>query len=370
MFSPADHLFMARALQLAAQGRYTTSPNPNVGCVIVQDNQIVGEGFHFRAGEPHAEVHALRMAGQQAKGATAYVTLEPCSHFGRTPPCANALIDAGVSRVVSAMQDPNPQVSGRGLQRPADAGVIVQTGLMQSEAEALNLGFIKRMKCGLPYVRLKLAASIDGRTALENGESQWITGPEARADVQRFRAMSSAILTGADTVLGDNPSLNVRWEQLPLSIQSVYDEKNLRQPHRVILDSRQRIPTEAHLFSLSGPVSLVRQQASDLSGYPDNVSEFVVASDGEHLDLSACMRVLAQNHLNDIWVEAGASLAGALIQAGLVDELIVYLAPKLMGDAAKGLFHLPIFTHMDQVQTWHWHDIRKVGQDLRLTLRP
>ena len=270
MFSAEDHRYMSRALQLAEQGRFTTSPNPNVGCVIVAAGQIVGEGFHLRAGEPHAEVHALRMAGEKAKGATAYVTLEPCSHFGRTPPCADALVNAGVARVVAAMEDPNPQVSGRGMRRLADAGIEVQVGLLQAQAEALNLGFIKRMRHGLPYVRLKMAASLDGRTALANGQSQWITSPAARADVQRWRAQSSAILTGADTVLADDPSLNVRWAQLPPSIQTHYAEEQIRQPIRVVIDSQQRITPEAKLFTIAGDVWLARQQAQGQWPQADN----------------------------------------------------------------------------------------------------
>lgn len=370
MFSPEDYQFMSRAIQLARKGRFTTSPNPNVGCVIVNEQQIVGEGFHFRAGEPHAEVHALRMAGEKAKGATAYVTLEPCSHFGRTPPCADALIKAGVSRVVAAMEDPNPQVSGRGLKRIADAGISVQSGLMQEDAEALNPGFIKRMKTGLPFVRLKLAASLDGKTALANGQSQWITGPEARSDVQQYRAMSSAILTGADTVLADNPSLNVRWSQLPESIRCIYCEEELRQPVRIVIDSRHRIPSDAHLFSLTGDIWLVRGESTDFSGYQENVKEIISPLKENKIDLNEFMKMLGQHNVNDIWVEAGSTLAGALIQASLIDELIIYVAPKLMGNPARGLLNLPELTSMEQVESWHWHDIRKVGNDLRLTLRP
>lgn len=369
MFSAEDHRYMSRALQLAEQGRFTTSPNPNVGCVIVAAGQIVGEGFHLRAGEPHAEVHALRMAGEKAKGATAYVTLEPCSHFGRTPPCADALVNAGVARVVAAMEDPNPQVSGRGMHRLADAGVTVQVGLLQAQAEALNLGFIKRMRYGLPYVRLKMAASLDGRTALANGQSQWITSPAARADVQRWRAQSSAILTGADTVLVDDPSLNVRWAQLPPSVQTHYAEEQIRQPIRVVIDSQQRITPSAKLLIIAGEVWLARQQAQ--GQWPESVQQLItpLAENGK-LDLLHLLQTLAQRNINDIWVEAGATLAGALLNAGLVDELIVYLAPKLMGSPARGLVNLPEFQQMSEVTDWHWQDVRKVGEDLRLILRP
>ncbi len=369
MFSAEDHLYMSRALQLAAQGCFTTSPNPNVGCVIVKNGIIVGEGFHRKAGEPHAEVHALRAAGDNARGATAYVTLEPCSHFGRTPPCADALVAAGVARVVAAMEDPNPQVSGRGMRRLADAGVEVQTGLLQSQAEALNPGFIKRMKTGLPYVRLKLAASLDGRTALANGESQWITSPAARADVQRLRAQNSAILTGADTVLMDDPSLNVRWEQLPASTQAVYPAENVRQPVRIVVDSQCRIKPSARLFSIPGEIWLAR--ANEQGQWPKSVTQVVVPqAESGKLDLMQLMQTLALRNVNDLWIEAGASLAGALVSAGLVDELIVYLAPKLMGNTARGLVNLPAFSHMSEVADWQWQDVRKIGDDVRLILTP
>jgi riboflavin biosynthesis protein RibD len=369
VFSAEDHFYMSRALQLAAQGRFTTSPNPNVGCVIVKNGQIVGEGFHYKAGEPHAEVHALRMAGHNAQGATAYVTLEPCSHFGRTPPCADALVNAGVARVVAAMEDPNPQVSGRGMRRLAAAGIEIQAGLLQKQAEVLNPGFIKRMRHGLPYVRLKLAASLDGRTALANGASQWITSPEARADVQRWRALSSAILTGADTVLTDDPSMNVRWEQLPASAQSTYPAANVRQPIRIIIDSQQRIQASARLFSLPGEIWLARHKKQNQ--WPEQVHQLIIPlAESGKLDLRLLMQQLAQRNINDIWVEAGASLAGALVDAGLVDELILYLAPKLMGNPARGLVNLPEFQHMAEVAEWQWQDVRKIGNDLRLILHP
>ena len=257
MFSEFDKAMMERAIALAKQGIFTTAPNPNVACVIVKDEQIIGEGFHLRAGEPHAEVHALRMAGSDAEGATAYVTLEPCSHHGKTPPCANALIDAGIARVVVAMIDPNPLVAGQGVDLLKAAGIEVAVGLLQVEAEALNTGFIKRMKTGLPYVQLKLAASIDGRTALANGQSKWITGSEARSDVQAFRAQASAILSTRATVAADDPALTVRFNQLPLKVQQSYQEADLRQPLRVILDSQGRIAKDANIFSSTGKVLLL-----------------------------------------------------------------------------------------------------------------
>jgi len=375
VFSVEDHQYMARALQLAARGIYTTSPNPNVGCVLVAQGHIVGEGYHHRAGGPHAEVHALRMAGEKARGATAYVTLEPCSHFGRTPPCANALIEAGVSRVVAAMVDPNPQVAGRGLRRLADVGIETASGLMQAEAEALNRGFLQRMRTGRPYVRVKLAASLDGKTALANGESQWITSPAARADVQRWRAASSAILTGAATVVRDNPSLNVRWSDLPESVRADYPEAELRQPVRIVIDSQRRLSREARLFQLPGAVWLARTDPAvpggdPLGQIPDTELLFTPADPQGKVQLPLLLQHLAARNINDLWVEAGATLAGALLQAGLVDELIVYLAPKLMGHDAQSLIRLPEFHHMTDVLHWQWHDVRPVGDDFRLILRP
>ncbi|EKO5201341.1 bifunctional diaminohydroxyphosphoribosylaminopyrimidine deaminase/5-amino-6-(5-phosphoribosylamino)uracil reductase RibD, partial [Vibrio vulnificus] len=251
-FTAIDRQMMLRAIALAKRGLYTTAPNPNVGCVLLRDGEIVGEGFHFRAGEPHAEVHAMRMAGDKAKGATAYVTLEPCSHYGRTPPCAEGLINAGVSRVVCAMEDPNPQVAGRGFAMLREAGIEVLVGLLQAEAEALNPAFIKRMKTGMPFVQLKMAASLDGQTALANGNSQWITSPQARRDVQRFRAQSGAILSTSKTVIADNASLNVRWSELPSSVQHALPQEQLRQPTRVVLDRQAELSPELKLYQTEG----------------------------------------------------------------------------------------------------------------------
>ena len=367
--SLTDDEWMARALQLAARGCYTTHPNPNVGCVLVRDGVLVGEGWHQKAGEPHAEVHALRAAGELARGATAYVTLEPCSHYGRTPPCALALVEAGVSRVVVAMMDPNPLVAGRGLQILRDAGIEVSCGIGEAEAQALNPGFIKRMKTGLPWVRVKLAASLDGRTALANGQSQWITGPAARADVQSWRARSSAILSGADTVLCDNPSLNVRWGQLPAEVQAEYPEASLRQPLRVLVDSRQRLQPEARLFSLPGGVLLARQQRQ--GAWPEQVEqmELPLAASGK-LELPALLRELGRRGINELWVEAGRQLAGALVAQQLVDELIVYLAPKVLGDTAQGLLALPPLEALSQAPQFSLRAVRQIGDDLRLTLQP
>ena len=360
-FSADDHRHMARALRLAARGLYTTDPNPRVGCVLVRDGAVVGEGWHVRAGEPHAEIHALRAAGQSARGAIAYVTLEPCSHHGRTPPCADALIEAGVARVVVAMEDPNPQVAGQGLARLRAAGISTAAGLMQAQAEALNPGFIKRMRTGLPFVRCKLAMSLDGRTAMASGESQWITGSAARADVHRLRARSSAMLTGIGTVLSDDPSLNARLE----------DDRDIEQPLRVVLDSHLRMPVMARLLTLPG-----RSIVCCAGGADPARAEALLATGAEVIELAAdqgrvspaaVLDFLGREGVNEVMVEAGATLNGALLAAGLIDELVVYLAPHLMGDAARGLFHLPGLAHMRERIGLTITDIRAVGQDWRMT---
>jgi diaminohydroxyphosphoribosylaminopyrimidine deaminase/5-amino-6-(5-phosphoribosylamino)uracil reductase len=363
-----DEFYLARAFELARLGRFTTTPNPNVGCVIVREGNIVGEGYHLRAGEPHAEVHALRMAGEQARGATAYVTLEPCSHHGRTPPCAEALIAAGVSRVVAAMQDPNPQVAGRGLYKLQQAGVEVRHGVMLAEAEAVNLGFLKRMRTGFPYVQLKLGASLDGRTAMASGESQWITSKQARQDVQRLRAESSAILSTSATVLADDPSLTVRWDELDSDTQQIYPRENLRQPLRIILDSQNRLTPQHRVIQQPGTTWLARLQP-DAQTWPEGVEQLSFPALGGGIDLVVMMMQLAKRQVNSIWVEAGAQLAGALLQAGLVDELIVYVAPKLLGDNARGLCQLPGLTQLADAPEFVFSDVRQVGPDLRLRLK-
>ncbi len=364
-----DEMYMARALKLAQRGRYTTHPNPNVGCVIVKEGEIVGKGFHFRAGEPHAEVHALRMAGERARGATAYVTLEPCSHHGRTPPCCEALINAGVARVVAAMQDPNPQVAGRGLYRLAQEGIEVSHGLMMSEAERLNRGFLKRMRTGFPYIQLKLGASLDGRTAMANGESQWITSPEARRDVQRLRAESHAILTSSATVLADDPALTVRWDELGADTQARYAMADLRQPVRIVVDSQNRVTPAHRLVQLPGETWFARTRADERQ-WPDGVRHILVPEHNGHLDLVSMMMLLGRQQINSIWVEAGAQMAGALLQAGLVDELIVYLAPKLLGSEARGLCVLPGLESLAAAPQLKFTEIRQVGPDLCLHLIP
>ena len=353
---------MARALQLAERGLYSTDPNPRVGCVLVRDGVVVGEGWHERAGGPHAEINALQQAGAQAAGATAYVTLEPCSHHGRTPPCSTALIAAGVARVVAAMQDPNPRVAGSGLQALQQAGIDTASGVLGAAAEALNPGFVKRMRTGLPWVRCKLAMSLDGRTAMASGESQWITGPDARRDVHRLRARASAILTGIDTVLADDPALTVRLEEPAETV--------VRQPLRVVLDSRLRMPAAARLLGLPGETLLltgVTQLEQHARLARAGVTLATLPLQAGRLDLAAVLRHLGELELNEIHVEAGATLCGALLQAGLLDELVVYMAPHLMGDAAHGLFSLPSLEHMAQRLKLRVTDIRAVGDDWRIT---
>jgi diaminohydroxyphosphoribosylaminopyrimidine deaminase/5-amino-6-(5-phosphoribosylamino)uracil reductase len=370
-FTQADHVHMARAIRLARLGLYTTDPNPRVGCVLVQNGEVVGEGWHRKTGELHAERIALGYAGSAARDATAYVTLEPCSHHGRTPPCADGLIEAGVSRVVAAMPDPNPLVAGQGMFRLRDAGVHTETGLLQSEAERLNPGFIKRMQTGRPYVRCKLAMSLDGRTAMANGESVWITGDAAREDVQRLRARSSAIMTGVGTVLADNPSMNIRLG--PSELDGVESREYLRQPLRVVLDSRLRMPTDSKMLLLDGE-TLILHDAVDrvlvhaLEQAGARLQQ--VAANNSGLALDQVMVLLGETGINEVLIEAGPTLAGAALQAGIVDELVIYMAPSLMGAEARGLFNLPGLDEMaDRVQL-QIQDIRKVGQDFRIIAKP
>lgn len=359
--SAADAGFMARALQLARNGLYTTDPNPRVGCVLVKDNQIIAEGWHAKAGQAHAEIEALAKLAEpsHARGATAYVSLEPCSHHGRTGPCCDALIEAGISRVVVAMQDPNPLVAGNGLKKMRAAGIEVSGGLLQADAEQLNRGFIKRMVTGLPYVRSKLAMSLDGRTALVNGESQWITSPQARQDVQTFRAESSAIVTGIDTVLADDPSLNARVDF------------TVRQPVRVVLDSKLRMPLNAKMLQLPGETWVITchdDPAKQLRLRDAGCKVWQVDSRMDRVDLSEVFRLLAQQQINTVWIEAGATLNGALLETDLVDEWLVYMAPCVLGDQARGLFHFPELQSMAAKKNFKFNAVRQVGPDLRLTL--
>ncbi|MCG6942067.1 MAG: bifunctional diaminohydroxyphosphoribosylaminopyrimidine deaminase/5-amino-6-(5-phosphoribosylamino)uracil reductase RibD [Thiohalocapsa sp.] len=367
----ADARMMARAVVLARRGLYTTDPNPRVGCVLVQGGEIVGEGFHRRAGEPHAERNAIEAAGERARGATAYVTLEPCCHHGRTPPCTDALLAAGIARVVVGMEDPNPLVGGKGLARLRAAGVEVRTGVLEGDARALNPGFERRMRGGLPYVRCKLAASLDGRTAMASGESQWITSPEARRDVHRLRARSSAIVTGIGTVLADDPSMNVRLE--PEEFPSLWPGELPRQPLRVVVDSRLRMPLDARMLQLPGATLIATCEDGPKAIARANAAGAEVcvlpADPAGRVDLHLLLRRLAEREINEVLIEAGPTLAGAAMALGLVNELVLYLAPHLMGDAARGLFHLPGLERMEQRIGLVIDDVRRVGVDLRLLLR-
>jgi diaminohydroxyphosphoribosylaminopyrimidine deaminase/5-amino-6-(5-phosphoribosylamino)uracil reductase len=367
--SVLDAAYMARALELARKGVYSTHPNPRVGCVIVKDGAIVGEGWHVRAGEPHAEVHALRQAGDKTKDGTAYVTLEPCSHHGRTPPCADALVNAGVARVVAAMQDPNPDVAGRGLLRLMNAGIAVLSGVLEGEGRALNKGFLKRMEHGLPYVRVKLAMSLDGRTAMASGESQWITGPEARSAVQRLRAQSSVVLTGADTVLADNARLTVRPDELGLNAE-LTALASTRPPLRVLIDGRLRVPLDAPFFKAGSALVATCAAASARGRYHDEGHEMLaLASSGGHVDLRKLLTELAARGANDVLVEAGPKLAGAFTRLGLVDEFQLFVAGKFMGSSARPLLDLPL-AQMSEALELKIIEMRAVGDDWRVIAIP
>jgi diaminohydroxyphosphoribosylaminopyrimidine deaminase/5-amino-6-(5-phosphoribosylamino)uracil reductase len=366
-----DVTFMARAIQLAKKGQYTTHPNPRVGCVIVKDGKIIGEGYHQKAGQPHAEINALRdVDNGDTKDATAYVTLEPCSHTGKTPPCANALIEAQISRVVIAMQDPNPQVAGQGIQRLRDAGITVEVGVLEDQARALNSGFIKRMGQGLPWVRIKLAMSLDGRTAMASGESQWITGSDARQDVQRLRAKADAILTGIGTVLEDDPSLNVRITSEELALDSGIE---YQQPLRVVLDSTLRISAQAKMLKLDGDIRIYTcvDDETKIKALEESGAKITTLNSKDNkLPIKAVLQDLAKQQINEIHVEAGATLCGALLQEKLVDEIIIYMAPTIMGSDARGLFNLPELEQMKDKIDLKIQDIRAVGDDWRITITP
>jgi diaminohydroxyphosphoribosylaminopyrimidine deaminase/5-amino-6-(5-phosphoribosylamino)uracil reductase len=380
-FTPQDKTFMQRALALAEQGHYSTSPTPRVGCVIIKHNDIIGEGFHYKAGQGHAEVNALASLTNktQSEGATAYVTLEPCSHYGRTPPCAEGLINAGVTHVVIAMVDPNPQVAGRGIALLNKAGITTQVGLFESEANALNRGFISLMTTGLPFVRCKMASSLDGKTAMANGESQWITSSEARSDVQRLRAQSCAVISGVESVMFDNAKMNVRFSALPHDVQSNIDEKDLRQPTRVIIDPHNKLSrdlvTSLALFESKSPILIMRKKLdvniSANSEWPDfvehQVCKTVVDIHGiEKIDLKGVLHQLAKRGLNDVLIESGARLAGAFIEQDLVNELILFQAPKLMGASAKSLVELPHINALADAKMLKIKEITLIGEDIRI----
>ena len=364
-----DARHMARALELARKGVYSTHPNPRVGCVVVRDGETVGEGWHVQAGGPHAEVHALRQAGDRARGATAYVTLEPCSHHGRTPPCADALVAAGVARVVVAMQDPNPQVAGQGLERLRQAGIAVTCPLLATEARALNPGFLKRMEHGQPYIRVKLAMSLDGRTAMASGESQWITGPAARSAVQRLRAQSSAVLTGADSVIADGARMTVRAAELGLDAETT-ELATRRSPLRILIDGRLRVPLDAPFFQ-AGPALVVT--CADAAAHPQYAQGghelLSLRGDDGQVDLPKLSIELARRGINEVLVEAGASLAGAFARQGLVDEYQLFIAAKFMGSTARPLLDWPL-ERMSEAAPLQIIEMTAVGDDWRVIAVP
>jgi diaminohydroxyphosphoribosylaminopyrimidine deaminase/5-amino-6-(5-phosphoribosylamino)uracil reductase len=361
-YTAADYEHMAHALRLARHGLYTAHPNPRVGCVLVNDGRVVGEGWHRKTGSAHAEVAALEDAGDKARGATAYVTLEPCAHHGKTPPCVDALIAAGVSGVIAAMADPNSLVAGKGHKALEDAGVSVRSGLLQDEASGLNAGFLSRMQRARPFVRLKMAASLDGRTAMSNGQSQWITGTASRRDVQRLRAMSGAVMVGIGTVLADDPGLTVRLEEL---------DNDGVQPLRVVLDRELKMPPAARMLRLPGETAVFCAAGNDpaaLLGAGARV--FPVAGGNGGLDLAAVLAGLAELEVNDVLVEAGQLLAGSLLGAGLVDELVIYQAPHIMGSETRGMFATPDWLTLERRQGLDIIDVRKIGADTRITAIP
>jgi diaminohydroxyphosphoribosylaminopyrimidine deaminase/5-amino-6-(5-phosphoribosylamino)uracil reductase len=360
-FSAAESAFMARALRLAERGVYTAHPNPMVGCVLVRDGEIVGEGWHEAAGEAHAEINALQAAGAKARGATAYLTLEPCSHEGRTPPCAPALIDAGIGEAVIAMEDPFPAVRGNGRAALEAAGIAVRSGLMQEAAKVLNAGFLSRVQRGRPFVRVKVASSLDGAIAMKSGESQWITGPEARADVQRLRARSGAILTGIGTVLADDPALNVRHEDL---------DTRGRQPIRAVLDSRLRMPLSAGMLGMPGTTVVYCTDDAGRQPLLDAGAHVVrVARAAGVLDLQQVLADLADREVNDVLVEAGPAVSGQLLAQRLADELVIYQAPHIMGSETRPMFATPAWMRLADRQPLHIVDLRRVGSDIRITAR-
>ena len=357
-----DRQYMRRALELATNGLYSAHPNPRVGCVIVKNDEVVGEGWHRKTGEVHAEVAALEAADTAAVGATAYISLEPCAHVGKTPPCVNALIEAGIVRLVVAMQDPNPRVAGKGLAMAKDAGITTSVGLLETDALRLNEGFVSRMTRGRPFVRLKIAASLDGATAMKSGESQWVTGEEARQDVQRLRAASGAVLTGIETVLRDDPSMNVRDGGLGDVSQ---------QPVRVVLDSRLRMPTDSRMLGLAGKTLIFGAQSADGVALHAAGAEIVkLATVDSRPDLSAVLEHLAYMEINDVLVETGPVLAGAFLTAGLVDELVIYQAPHIMGSETRRMVETPDLLGLDQRLNLRVIDSSLVGNDTKLTLRP
>lgn len=375
IFSQVDHMWMSQALELAQRGQYTCTPNPCVGCVIVKDNKLIGSGWHVKSGEPHAEILALRDAGDNAVGATVYSTLEPCAHQGLTPPCVTALAKAKVARVVSALIDPNPSVAGKGLKNLKAVGITTEHGLLENASVSLNLGYISRMTKQIPRVRAKLAMSLDGRTAMSNGESRWITGLHARKDVQLLRAQSCAIITGINTVLQDNPALTVRPNLLPKLSRGWPDADTIckTQPLRVVLDSQLKTPTHSQILTSSGKCLIVCSETachSKKTVLEQAGAEILMQPhDNQHIDLISLLKELARRQCNEVLIETGATLAGAFLKNQLLDEIIIFMAPILMGSDAKPLFHLPI-NSLENKNTLQIKDIRKCGHDWRISAIP
>lgn len=372
-FTPEDHKFMALAINLAKRGKYTVSPNPSVGCVVVKDQTVIAQGWHKKAGTGHAEVNAFaQLTPEQAADATAYVTLEPCSHYGRTPPCAKLLQDSGVSRVVIAMQDPNPSVSGRGITMLEQLGIQVDVGILETDARELNVGFLSRMERKKPYVQVKLASSLDGKTALGNGESKWITGEAARADVQTYRAGACAILSTAATVLADDAALNVRAEQLDFDYPLDEINTNIRQPIKIILDSKNELTTEhvktLRLFANDAKVVLIRQSKTNAFSNIENIEEALINYDNG-FDLNELLSFIANKEINQLWVEAGGRLAASFVENKLFDELICYVAPKIMGLGAQDMLPIGPFQAMDQVTELTLETMDQIGSDLKLVYK-
>lgn len=361
--------YMRRAIKLAKLGRFTTPPNPNVGCVIVKEDKIIGEGYHYMTGKPHAETYALDQAKEKAKGATAYITLEPCIHTGHTPPCCNSLISAGIRCVVVSVKDPNPKVSGKGLRFLKKSGIEVYCGLMEREAIEINKGFFKRMTTGLPYIQLKMAMSLDGKTAIANGDSKWITSQESRSDVQKNRAKSCAILTTSETILSDDPLLNVRWNELDNNSKKVYSKRTLRQPLRVVVDRLSKVLPKHRVIQQCGITYIFSSSYSHFS-WPENVKLVKIGEVNNHLDIMQIIVYLAKINVNTLWIECGPRLSGALLKLGLVDELVIYVAPKLLGNDSQDLFILPKIKHLNQTINFTFDEVHPIGKDLRICLLP
>lgn len=364
-----DEKFMLRAIKLAKFGVFTADPNPIVGCVIVLNENIVGEGFHFKAGEKHAEIIALSMAGKKSHGATMYVTLEPCVHFGKTGPCVDALIYSGIKRVVVAMKDPNPKINGLGLEKLKRSGVYVTYGILKKHSENLNLGFLKRMKKGIPYIQLKLASSLDGRTSLSSGKSKWITSFLSRQDVQKFRAKSSAVLTTSSTVLYDNPFLNVRWSDFSDKLKSIYPEENIRQPIRIVLDKNNKITSNCNVTNPNGECWIIKTKHSN-NVWNKNVKEICISNFYNKNELIYIMQLFAKKNVNSIFVESGPTFAGILLKLNLIDELIIYISPKLFGGTGNELIKIDEVKLIKYAPRFKLFDFKLIGADIRLKLYP